>query len=202
MASRPGPIGGQPISPQRRPMLVRCIVIGIVLTVVLVGFVVLVVWLAVRPQRLVYTVEDGKVHGFDLYKNHLNASFDFILKSYNPNHKISLYYDSIEVSVAYDDKIIAFDYVDPFHQPRHNVTRLEVKPMARSVPLMGSVSKNLRIEKSSGQIELAVLVKARIRFKVGIWKSSHHTLKVYCKPVGVQLDPSRKFETTYCDVNS
>ncbi|OVA19478.1 Late embryogenesis abundant protein [Macleaya cordata] len=187
---------------QRRPRLLRCVAITMLTIIALVGLAVLISWLAVRPRRLVYTVEDGKVKDFDLRNNHLNGTFIFILRAYNPNNKVSLYYDSIEVVVSYDDQTIAFDVVEPFYQPSSNVTRFEVKPTARSVPLLGSVSRDLKSEKSSGEMELDIKVKAWIRFKLGIWKSSHYNLRVLCSPVVVHLNSSKTFERTYCDVDT
>ncbi|KAF5198097.1 Late embryogenesis abundant (LEA) hydroxyproline-rich glycoprotein family [Thalictrum thalictroides] len=155
-----------------------------------------------RPQRLVYTIEDGKVNGFDLQNNHLNASFDFVFESYNPNRKVSLYYDSAAVLVTYHEQTIAFDSIEPFYQRRHNVTKFGVKPMARSVPLGGKVSNNLRLEQSSGEIVLEVELTARVRIKIGIWKSSRSTLTIFCKNVKVHLDSSKAFERTSCGTHS
>ncbi|KAI3908289.1 hypothetical protein MKX01_027311 [Papaver californicum] len=187
---------------QPRPKLRRCIAITILIIIALLGLAVLISWLAVRPRRLVYTIEAGKVKDFNLHNNHLNSTFDFIIKAYNPNNKISLYYDSIEVIVSYDDQTIAFDVVEPFYQPSSNVTKLEVKPVAKSVSLLGSVAKDLKFEKSSGQVDIDVRLKARIRFKLGIWKSSHYNLRVSCSSVVVHLHSSKTFERTSCDVDT
>ncbi|XP_010267311.1 PREDICTED: uncharacterized protein At1g08160-like [Nelumbo nucifera] len=186
-------------APSSRSGLLRCIAITILVLVVLTGLAVLIIWLVVNPRRFQYTIEDGLVHGFDLNHNHLNASFDFAIRAYNPNSKVSLYYDSIEVYVAYDDQTLAMDVVKPFFQPHRNATRLEVKPVARSVPLLDSVSEDLRLEKTSGDVELVVRVKARIRFKVGAWKSTKCTMKATCSPVVLHLSSSKVFDRTYCD---
>jgi hypothetical protein len=79
------------------------------------------------------------------------------------------------------------------------VTRLELKLAAQSVALVGSTARDLRSDKSAGEIELIVLLKAKIRFKLGTWKSKHRTLRVWCSPVLVHLNGNKKFERTYCD---
>lgn len=192
----------QPSVPAGRPghsKLLRCIAVVLLTLIVLVGLAVLIIWLAVQPRRLVYTVEDGSIRNFNLINNHLNASFDFVIRSYNPNSKVSVYYDSIEVSTLYEDKTVAYNIVDPFFQPHRNVTRLELKLAAQYMALVGSTARDLRLEKSSGDIELTVLLKAKIRFKLGTWKSKHRTLRVWCSPVSVHLSGYKKFERTYCD---
>ncbi|OVA17927.1 Late embryogenesis abundant protein [Macleaya cordata] len=188
-------------TPAGRSSILRCIAITLLALIVIVGLTVLITWLVIRPKKLVYTVEAGKVEQFNIHYNHLNATFDFVLRAYNPNKKVSVYYDSIDVSVSYDDQPIAYQTVQPFFQPRRNITRLELKPTGQAVPLQGSVSRDLRLEKSSGEIQFEVRVKARIRFKVGRWKSSHYTVRVKCSPVEVHLSSPKKFDRTECDVD-
>lgn len=184
----------------RHSKLLRLIAIIILALIVLVGLVVLIIWLVVKPKGLAYDIEDGSIHGFGLSNNHLNATFHFVLRAYNPNRKVSIYYDSMEVSVAYDDQTMASNGVQPFFQRHRNVTRLEVQLVAQSLLLSGPVSKDLHLDRSSGKVELEVRVKARIRFKVGIWKSKHRTLRVFCLPE-VHFSSHKDFERTKCEID-
>uniref|UniRef100_A0A5B7AW29 Late embryogenesis abundant protein LEA-2 subgroup domain-containing protein n=1 Tax=Davidia involucrata TaxID=16924 RepID=A0A5B7AW29_DAVIN len=202
MATPAPPLPPPQAARRRHSKLVRCIAIVLLALIVLVGIAVLILWLAIKPKRFVYTIEDGSVHGFNLNNDdHFNATFDIVLRSYNPNGKVSIYYDKMEVTVSYEDEMMAFNTVDPFFQPHRNVTRLEVKLMAQDVSLIGFAAKNLRLEKSSGEVELDVRVKAKVRLKVGVWKSGHRTLKIFCSPVLVHFSSSKGFERTFCDVD-
>lgn len=186
----------------RHSMLVRAIAILLLALIVLVGVTVLIIWVAVKPKKLVYTIEDGSIHGFNLTNNnHLNATFNLVIRSYNPNSKVSIYYDKVEVFISYDDETVAFNTVDPFFQPRRNVTHLGVKLVAQDVALFGAVAKDLKLEKSAGEVELDVRVKAKIRFKVGVWKSRHRTMRILCSPTMVHFSSSKTFERTYCDID-
>lgn len=186
---------------ERRPRLLRRIALVLLTLIVLTGLTILIIWLVIKPKRLVYTVEESSIHGFNLADNHLNATFDFVLRTYNPNRRVSIYYDSMIASVIYDDQTVAFDVVDPFFQPHRNAKRFPVQPVARSIPLSGNAAKDLRVEKSSSLIELDISIKARIRFKVGVWKSRHHTLKVTCPAIRAPISSSKNFQRTYCDVD-
>lgn len=196
--NNPQPPHQKPARP--RLSILRLISIVFLTLIILFGIAVLILWLVVKPRHLVYTVEDGSIHNFNITDNHLNSTFDFVVRAYNPNKKVSVYYDSIEARVEYDDQTLAFDVVKPFFQPHMNVTRLEVKLKSQSVALLGSVSKDLKLERTSGEVELSVGIKAKIRFKVGDWKSRHMTLRVYCSPVLVHFSRSNAFDRTYCDV--
>ncbi|KAK6926705.1 Late embryogenesis abundant protein, LEA_2 subgroup [Dillenia turbinata] len=189
----------QPAKPHHK--LLRWIAIAILALIVIVGLAVLIIWLTIKPKRLVYSVEEVLIQNFNLTNNHLNATFDIVMTAYNPNTKVSFYYDSVEVTVTYHDQTVAFTGVEPFFQSHQNVTRLEVKPVAQYLPLKGSVAMDLGHEKSSGEVKLAVYVKARIRFKVGVWKSKDRTLRVACDRVSAHFYSAKRFEMTFCDVD-
>lgn len=188
--------------PQRpKHNFLRSIAIFFLAVIVLVGIAILTIWLVLKPKRLVFSVEDAQIHGFNIAKdNHLNATFDFVVRSYNPNTKVSIYYDKVESGVWYDDQILAYNVHDSFYQRHRNVTRLHIKFGAHSTALLGSVPSDLKLERSSGEIELSLRLKARIKFRVGDWKSGHRTLNIFCSPVLVRFSKSKTFERTPCDV--
>ncbi|KAJ9178036.1 hypothetical protein P3X46_009954 [Hevea brasiliensis] len=181
--------------------LLRVIAIVILALIVLVGLAVLITWLVIKPKQLVYTIENGTVSNFKLNYNHLNASFDFGIRVRNPNRRISVYYDSIDVSLSYDDQTIAFNTLEPFHQPMGNVTQLKAKIEARDVALSNGLSRDLRLDKASGKVQLDVRIQARTRFKVGIWKSKHKTLRILCPSVVVHFTSAKIAQRTYCDID-
>lgn len=186
---------------RRRSSLLRFISIAILVLIILLGLAVLITWLVLRPKGLIYTVENASIHNFNLTDaNHLYANFDVTIRSYNPNHRVSFYYDSVEISVRYKDQTLATNGVHPFFQPHKNVTRLEARLTSQTVALYGSMPSDLRHEKRSGDIELDVLMKARIRFKVGLWKSEDRTMRILCSPVLVHFYESKGFKRAYCDV--
>lgn len=192
-----------PVSRQdKRPGLGRCLVFTFVALMILFGLAILITWLVLRPRELVYTMEMGKVSGFDIHKDHLNGTFNFYLRAYNPNRRVALYYDSIQASVLYDGQTLVSQTLQPFYQPRHNTTRMEVKPIAHSEALKPPLAKDLRLEKASGEVQLEVRLKARIRFKVGVWKSAHYTLKIYCTDLQMHLDTTKVFKGKRCDVDT
>lgn len=183
-----------------RPSFLRIIAIVILILIILFGLAVLITWLSIRPKHLVYIVEEASIHNFNIdNSNRLNSTFDFVVRAHNPNTRVSIYYDSIEARVEYDDQILARDAVPPFFQSHKNVSRLEVKLKSQSVALFGSVPKDLKLERSSGEVELSVAMKARVRLKVGAWKSHHMKLKVYCSPVLVRFSSNVTFQRTHCD---
>ncbi|CAK7332131.1 unnamed protein product [Dovyalis caffra] len=187
--------------PSPASKLCRIIAVVILALIVLFGLAVLITWLIIKPKQLVYRIDSASVHQFNQNNNHLNATFDFIVKAHNPNGKISVYYDSIEVSASYEGQTIAFNTLEPFYQPHRNVTRLDAALVARDVALSEALSRDLKQQRTSGDIGLDVRIKARIRFKVGIIKLKHRTLRISCSPVKVHMSSLKSLETTSCDLD-
>ncbi|CAN8244319.1 unnamed protein product [Cochlearia groenlandica] len=118
----------------------------------------------------------------------MSATFKLTIQSHNPNHRTSVYYDSIELLVKFKGQTLAFDTVEPFHQPRMSVMRIINDTLvARNVVVLGDNGKDLRRQNYMGKIEFEVYVKARVRFKLGMWKSAYRTAKIDCSHVVVYL---------------
>ncbi|KAK1291082.1 hypothetical protein QJS10_CPB18g01716 [Acorus calamus] len=193
---RPQPSRRPPTRPpqyRRRPTLLRCVVFTILAIIILVGLAVLVTWLVIRPTKIEYAVENATIAHYNLTsKDALNATFDVSLVAYNPNRRVSIYYEQVEFSVWYADQM-----------PRQNVTRLDFEAAAKGVRLMkGDVAGQMRRERSGGRIYIEVMMKARVRFRVGSWRSKHYTMRVDCYPVTVRFGRWNKpFERTDCEVD-
>ncbi|KAL2485630.1 Late [Abeliophyllum distichum] len=189
-------------APRSRPSpLVRYISILLLVLVVVVGLAVLIAWASVNPKKLKYTIEQGSISRYNLTNNdHLNANFHFVLRANNPNKRISIYYDWIKVTVWYEHQKLSINDVRPFHQPRRNVTYLDLNLMAIQEPLHGVVARDMRMEKSSGNVDLDVKIRSKIRLKVGVFKIHRH-LNILCGTLTVPFSPSKEFERVFCDVD-
>ncbi|KAG5566614.1 hypothetical protein RHGRI_002243 [Rhododendron griersonianum] len=196
------PARTQPPAGSGRPRLLRTIGFILLAIILLVGLTILIIWLAVKPKRLVYSIESGSIRGYNLSEtNHLNSNYNFVLRAYNPNTKVSIYYDKVETSVSYDGQKLAFNTLAPFRQRHKNVTRLGVNLVAQDVALSGDTAKGMKTERSGGAVELDVRMKARIRLKVGAWKG-RRTLRVLCPSVLVRFSSSTTFVRKSCDVDT
>ncbi|XVF19830.1 hypothetical protein REPUB_Repub11eG0144400 [Reevesia pubescens] len=63
--------------------------------------------------------------------------------------------------MTYEGQTLAFNMINPFFQPHRNVTRVESKLVSLNLALSSSTFKDLRIEKSSGEIEVDVHFKSK-----------------------------------------
>ncbi|KAK4408446.1 NDR1/HIN1-like protein 1 [Sesamum angolense] len=98
---------------QRHSFPVRCIA-GVLLSLILItGLAVLIIWLSVQPRKLRYSIEEGSISGFNLTNDRLTSNFHFVLRAENPNRRIPLYYDRIDVTVSYEDQKLSVNKCPP-----------------------------------------------------------------------------------------
>lgn len=156
--------------------------------IVLLGLVALITWLALRPQKLKYYLEYGSVAQLQISKVGLvNSKVVFNITTRNPNKRVAIYYDKIDAFLLYDGQEIAWASIAPFFQGHKNTTSLNASLSGYFVPLEAGSSRDLKLEHSSGKIDVGFRLYARIRFKRGIFKSKHHTLRVKCRHVTLDV---------------
>ncbi|GAA0148580.1 hypothetical protein LIER_07981 [Lithospermum erythrorhizon] len=186
---------------RRRLSIGAIIAIILLFLIVLAGLAILIAWLTIRPKRLVYSIENASIRNYNLTNGHLKSDFMFTIRAYNPNSRVSIYYDKIEAKAYYDEEMIGFNSIQPFYQRTRNVTHMGLNLSAKDVALSEVATRDLRMERVRGRIDLEIKVKAKVRFKVGKLKSRHRTLRVTCGPVKVPMSMYKNFDNTPCDVD-
>jgi len=172
--------------------------------IALVGLAVLITWLVLRPEKPKYYLEYASVSQFKVTNDGLvNSKLLFNITTRNPNKKVDIYYDKIEAFLLYDDEEIAWASIPPFFQRHKNTTFLHAPLSGYLTSLHPDTSRDLKLEQSSGKVDLVFRLYARIRFKVGNWKSRHYTLSVKCRHVLLDVAAkrdSRSFQRMECHV--
>ncbi|XP_073027710.1 NDR1/HIN1-like protein 10 [Primulina eburnea] len=197
----------QPQQPPRAPVgrpqhswLLRCIALTALASIAFTVLVVIIIWVSIQPRKLKYSMEHSSIGAYNQTKDILNAKFHFVLRAHNPNKRVSLYYDRIDVSVLYEDQILSVGTVAPFYQPRRNVTHLDLDLAAKNEKLYGAVARDLKVDQASGDADLNVKIRAKIRLKIGVFKI-HRKLKVLCESLRVPFSSSNGFQRVPCDTD-
>ncbi|KAJ8429719.1 hypothetical protein Cgig2_013791 [Carnegiea gigantea] len=157
MANPPPPSGTKSSSPA------RLIAIFCLALIVLVGLVVLITWLVIKPKKIQFSIDEGWIRDYNLTNGKLNSTFNFVVRAYNANNKASIYYDSMKVTVSYRGQTVSSDTIEPFFQPHKNVTRFLLQNAARNVPLPGVVVHDLKVERTGGEVDLDIRLQGKIR---------------------------------------
>ncbi|XP_021732898.1 uncharacterized protein At1g08160-like [Chenopodium quinoa] len=185
---------------RKRSPITLCAICCLAL-IVIVGLAILITWLAIKPKKIQYSVDEGWIRDYNLNNSRLTSTFNFVIRTYNPNNKAVIYYDRMDVTVYYRGQNVSSDHMDPFRQPKKNVTRLMYQKNVKDVVLSSDSAQHLKLERTGGQVDLDVKINAKIRFKVGAFKTRHYKLKVLCSPVVVNFSNDKRFQKTDCDVD-
>ncbi|XP_020080574.1 NDR1/HIN1-like protein 10 [Ananas comosus] len=149
--------------------------------VVILGIIVLVVWLVIRPYGLKAHAESAALTQFALSSSNtldFNLTVDIAVR--NRNKRIGIYYDYIESQAFYDGDRFGFELLPPFYQG-HKTTS-EIKPAFQGTQLMlgNSVSTTYNTEKGKGFYNVDVKVYTKLRLKIWIFKIHHVNPTIKC----------------------
>lgn len=192
----------------RQPQAARCLAIVLLVVILITLLLVVIIWLAVMPKKLVYSIEHSSINGFKYTagggggEGRINATFHCLLRSRNPNKRVSFYFDKIDVDANYYGETIftGEKVVAPFHQRVRNVTDLEVEVAANGTALHGKAAEELRVEQASGSVKMEVKIEAKIRMKIGVFKV-RRTVTATCGPYDVPFSESNGFKRVECDTD-
>jgi len=185
----------------RRKRIITYLCSSILGLLIVGGIVVFIIWLALRPHKPIYYVEYVSYPELSLKDTVLNSRMEVNLTTRNPNGRVGICYYKVEGFIFYGDQRIAGADIGPFYQGHKEVRVLNPTLTAHSFILNEDIARDLELENSAGTLELKLKLYARIRFKVGNWKSRHYNLRVKCDQLNVDRNNSaNSFNHRRCGV--
>ncbi|KAJ3677926.1 hypothetical protein LUZ60_001729 [Juncus effusus] len=185
------------------PCCLLCNLIKFIFSIVIIlGIIVLVLWLVLRPNPIKVHATSASLTQFDLSNGstlQYNLTVDMSIR--NPNKRIGLYYDSIETQAYYDGSRFGFDTIPPFYQGHKNTSSIEPAFQGTQLLLGNSLSSTYSKEKNDGYYNVELKINAKIRLKIWKFKIHHVKPKVTCKLKLPVPGSSGSFSETKCDVN-
>ncbi|KAH7542091.1 uncharacterized protein LOC132799661 [Ziziphus jujuba] len=161
------------------------------IALVVIGIVVVMskpmgmIWAVVKPKRPVYAIEYGLISNATVPGSleSLIGNFRFAMRSYNPNTKTTIYYDST--------KILS-------RNSSNNVTRISFLRFAKveKKPGYDDIFQYLQ----HGNVSSNISVRAEIRYGIANWKSSPLRIGIYCQPANVMLERNFQPADFYVDL--
>ncbi|CAN6810169.1 hypothetical protein YC2023_034107 [Brassica napus] len=184
------------------------VIFNILITLaIVVGIAALIIWLIFRPNAIKFHVTDAKLTQFTLgTDNNLRYNLDLNFTIRNPNRRIGVYYDQIEVRGYYGDQRFGVSNVSPFYQGHKNTTVVGTNIAGQSlVVLNGGDMRDMDEDVKSGIYRIDAKLRLKIRFKFGLIKSWKFKPKIRCD-LKVPLSSSNttsgfQFQRTKCDVD-
>lgn len=160
----------------------RKILIGLGLFILLIALLILIIWLVLRPTKPKYYLQDLIVYNLNLTGPALlSATLQATLQSHNPNGRIGIYYDKLDVYAIYKGQQITIPAVLPIQYQGHDdVSIWSPYLYGIDVPLAPYLEVALTQDEAAGYVLINVRVHGRLRWKVGTWISGNYHIDVNC----------------------
>ncbi|XP_021720549.1 NDR1/HIN1-like protein 1 [Chenopodium quinoa] len=155
---------------------------GILTFIVLVLLVVFIIWLVLRPTKPRFVLQDATVYAFNVTApNLLTATFQVTLSSRNPNERIGVYYERLDVHASYRNQQITLPARMPYtYQGHKDVTIWSPFLYGNNVPIAPYLGMSLQQDQNAGLVVMKIKVNGRVKWKVGTWVSGRYHLNANC----------------------
>ncbi|KAH6773003.1 Late embryogenesis abundant hydroxyproline-rich glycoprotein family [Perilla frutescens var. hirtella] len=165
-----------------RKKLYRRLFAGALGFVIVVLFLILLIWLILRPTKPHFVLQDATVFAFNLSGgNTLTTTVQVTLAARNPNDRIGIYYDRVDVYAAYHGQQITLPTLLPStYQGHKDSTVWSPFLYGNSVPVAPYLGVALTQDEIAGTVMVNIRVRGRIRWKVGTFISGGYHLYVNC----------------------
>lgn len=162
-----------------------------ILFVVAVLVVILFVYVVVHPSKPKFSLHDATVLAFNLTSPNLLSSYlQVTLSSRNPNNRVGIYYEGLDVYASYNNQQITLAAsIAPLYQGHKDVDAWSPYLRGDSIPIAPFLVDALAQDEADGFFFLWVKVEGRLRWKVGDWKSGRYHVFVNC-PAYLSFDRS------------
>ncbi|KAL7003771.1 NDR1/HIN1-like protein 26 [Sarracenia purpurea var. burkii] len=148
-------------------------------------FIVLV-WLTLHPSKPDFSLIEADVYQLNLSSapHLLNSSIQLTLLSKNPNQRVGIYYDELQVYASYKGQQITVDTsLPPFYQGHEESNLLTASLIGDGLPVAASFGFEVGRDQTAGKLVLSLKVNGRLRWKVGTWVSGRYRFNVNCVSV-------------------
>lgn len=172
--------------------------------IVLILFIILLVWLILRPTKPRFILQDATVYAFNVSApNFLTSNFQITLSSRNPNDRIGIYYDRLDVYASYRGQQITLPtLLPPTYQGHKDITIWSPFLFGNSVPVAPYYTDALTQDQIAGTVLINIKATGRVRWKVGTFISGKYRLNVNCpayinlghRNTGVVVGPAIKYQ--------
>ncbi|KAJ8749899.1 hypothetical protein K2173_013814 [Erythroxylum novogranatense] len=166
----------------RRKKLYRRILIGVGAIVVLVVFAIFLVWIILRPTKPEFVLQDTTLNALNLSQaSFLTTSMQITISIRNPNERIGIYYEQVDIYASYrNQQITEATELPPGIYMGHKEITVWSPFLNGNVPISQYLAAVMSEDFNAGIVLVNIKVSARLKWKVGTWMSGNYHLIVNC----------------------
>uniref|UniRef100_A0A5B7A6G4 Late embryogenesis abundant protein LEA-2 subgroup domain-containing protein n=1 Tax=Davidia involucrata TaxID=16924 RepID=A0A5B7A6G4_DAVIN len=144
---------------------------------------IFLVWLILHPTKPDFSLREADIYQLNLSATPhlLNSSIQLTLFSKNPNKKVGIYYDDLQVYASYKGQQITVNTpLPPFYQGHEDSNLLTASLVGAGLPVAPSFGYEVGRDQTAGKLVLSLKVNGRLQWKVGTWVSGRYRINVNC----------------------
>ena len=167
---------------KRRRKIFRRICACLLIFNFIILLTILIIWAILQPSKPRFILQDVTVYAFNTsVPNFLTSNFQVTISSRNPNDKIGVYYDRLDVFAVYQNQQITYrTRIPPTYQGHKDVNVWSPFVYGNLVPVAPFNSMALAQDQANGIVTLLFKVDGRVRWKVGTFISGQYHFYVKC----------------------
>ncbi|KAF5743431.1 hypothetical protein HS088_TW08G00012 [Tripterygium wilfordii] len=148
--------------------------------------IILLVWLILHPDKPQFSLQQADIYKLNLSAGThlLNSSIQLTLLAKNPNQKVGIYYDELQVYATYKgQQITVYTSLPPFYQGHQDTSLLTASLVGTGLPVAPALGYEVGRDQTAGKLVVNMKVNGRLRWKVGSWVSGRYRVNVDCVAV-------------------
>ncbi|KAJ9177882.1 hypothetical protein P3X46_009813 [Hevea brasiliensis] len=165
-----------------RKKLYRRIFWLVIAIFVIIGLVILLVWAILQPKKPTFILQDATVNALSLSgSNFLSSNIEVTISAKNPNERIGIYYEKLDIYASYRNQQITLATELPrSYQGHKDITIWSPFLYANSVPVSPYLAAALGQDLNAGAVLVNIKVDGILKWKVGSWISGKYRINVNC----------------------
>uniref|UniRef100_A0A0A0LVW5 Late embryogenesis abundant protein LEA-2 subgroup domain-containing protein n=1 Tax=Cucumis sativus TaxID=3659 RepID=A0A0A0LVW5_CUCSA len=182
---------------------IACVIFTVVL---LIGLVIFLIWAILRPSKPRLILQDVTLLGLNVSSvppAAISTTMQITISSHNPNNRIGVYYQVMDVYAAYRGQQVTLPtLLPPTYQGHNDVTVWSPFLYGEAVPVAPEFAEALNEDNNVGAMLFNIKVNGQVRWKVGSWISGRYRLNANCPAYikfgdpknGIAFGPAMKFQ--------
>ncbi|MBA0569361.1 hypothetical protein Golob_006797 [Gossypium lobatum] len=163
----------------------KLLTIFLSILLLLLGTILLILWLSLRPHSPTFHIIDFTVPGLAQPSGLNDSRITFNVTARNTNKHNGIYYDSVAGLVFYKDQQIGWTpLMEPFLQGPKTTTMLYGKFCGVKLTVTGKRWPEFINARKQGKVVFRLQITSVIKYKIRTWDAMHHKMHVNCD-VGV-----------------
>ncbi|KAK9170325.1 hypothetical protein Syun_002465 [Stephania yunnanensis] len=191
---------------EKRRRFLRLVFATFLFILFIILLTIFIIWLVLRPTKPRFTLQDATVYQFNITggPNLISSSLQVTVASRNPNDRISVYYDRLDIFAVYRNQQITLPTsILPTYQGHKDTIIWSPYLVGAAVPVAPFIGEALLQDQAAGVVMLNVKMDGRVRWKVGAWVSGSITctsivllFDFWCQqvPLGLNVGPAVKLQ--------